>query len=370
MNKNKKEDNDKTLYNFDFEDKRKNKKKKENKKNNKKQESNHLNENEIIIGVTVHPEDKKNNKIKNKKDKTIIKKQKTNNKDTKKISKKSKKIILNNNFEEIDSEKEIENKNLKKRKKESNHVNKEKPRKRLKLLKWTSILVVLFIGLIFLLLSPIFNLNNIIVNGNDKISKSSIVDLSKLNNGENIFRINKKQIINSIKENGYIESVKIKRVLPDEIEINVTERTATFMIEYGTGYVYINNQGYILEMSNNKIDLPIIAGISTPSDEIIEANRLNNNDLEKLNIVLKIMSVAEINNIKSLITNIDISDDNDYKVTFGSAGKVAYLGDCSNIETRMLYVAAILTNEEGKSGEIFVNMNLNSENPFFRESVR
>ena len=55
---------------------------------------------------------------------------------------------------------------------------------------------------------------------------------------------------------------------------------------------------------------------------------------------------------------------------FDSEQKIAYLGDCSDLETRMLYLAAILEKEKGNPGEIFVNINLNTDDAFFRESVQ
>ena len=49
--------------------------------------------------------------------------------------------------------------------------------------------------------------------------------------------------------------------------------------------------------------------------------------------------------------------------------KTVYLGDCTNLDTRMLFVKTILEKEKNNAGEIFVNMNLNEKNPFFREKV-
>ena len=75
------------------------------------------------------------------------------------------------------------------------------------------------------------------------------------------------------------------------------------------------------------------------------------------------------NDIIDLITAINISDSQDYKLIFGSENKSAYIGDCSMLGTRMLFVKTILERESGNSGEIFVNMELNSEYPYFREQV-
>ena len=49
--------------------------------------------------------------------------------------------------------------------------------------------------------------------------------------------------------------------------------------------------------------------------------------------------------------------------------KTVHLGDCSMLDERILWVKTILKKEQGVPGEIFVNMNLNIENPFFRERV-
>ena len=125
----------------------------------------------------------------------------------------------------------------------------------------------------------------------------------------------------------------------------------------------------MIELTSIKKNLPILTGISTSKENYKEGNRLNETDLSKLENVIKIMNSAENTGIKNKISRIDIEDDTNFKLYFDEENKVAYLGDCSNIETRMLYLSGILEKEKGKKGEIFVNMNLNTENAFFREDV-
>ena len=58
--------------------------------------------------------------------------------------------------------------------------------------------------------------------------------------------------------------------------------------------------------------------------------------------------------IKQVETNIvyseaiDVADESNYTLHFDGENKVAYLGDCSNIETRMLYLSGILDKEKDK----------------------
>ncbi|MCI8485736.1 MAG: FtsQ-type POTRA domain-containing protein [Clostridia bacterium] len=241
----------------------------------------------------------------------------------------------------------------------------------LKILKWISLGLIIIGIIICIILSPIFNIKNIKVKNNNKISYEQIVSLSSIQINNNTFKYSKNDIKNKIKENAYIEEVKVKRLLPDVFEIEVKERTARLMLLFGNAYVYINSQGYILEISNENINLPIIKGYKTEEENIIPGKRLCNEDLEKLSVVLKIIEFSQSEQILDKITGIDVEDEYDYKIIMEREQKIAHLGNCSMLEERILWVKTILNEIKDLPGDIFVNMNLNSERiePFFRERV-
>ena len=81
------------------------------------------------------------------------------------------------------------------------------------------------------------------------------------------------------------------------------------------------------------------------------------------------MEVANSEGLLNLITYIDIENIQDYKFIMDSEEKTVYLGDCSSLDERMLWVKSILEKEKGIAGEIIVNMDLNIDKPFFRERV-
>ena len=226
-------------------------------------------------------------------------------------------------------------------------------------------------GIVFAMLSPMFNITSIVVNGNSKISSETIISLSGLEIDQNIFRFNSNNVKNNIKQNAYIDSVEIKREFPDTIEIVVEEREPTFMLTYGNAYVYINNQGYILEITSKKGDFPILTGYETPSEQIIEGNRLNTEDLGKLNDVLKIMEAISSggNKVIDLITSIDISNSTNYILTLDKEKKTIYLGDTSNLSTKVLWINRLLEEEKKNEGTMYLNINLNTDLPYFREKV-
>lgn len=87
----------------------------------------------------------------------------------------------------------------------------------------------------FLCLSPMFNLQEIDVENNNSISSETIQSLSQMELYKNIFLINKSETRKHIEENPYIDSVKISRVFPNKMKIEVKEREEKYQIEFAEG---------------------------------------------------------------------------------------------------------------------------------------
>lgn len=280
--------------------------------------------------------------------------------DDKEKNKKNKKTSVNTNKNK---------QNAKKKLTKQQQIAIKKKKAILKIVKVLTLIIVLIGVSIYVALSPLFNIKEINVTGNSKLSKEEIISLSELKTDENTFKVSKKNIKNKVKANAYIENVKIRRKLPDKVEIIVVERVATYMIPFANSYIYINNQGYMLEITSQKAGMPAIVGISTPEEELHEGQRLISEDLVKLGEVLQIMESANANELVDLITKIDISNRQDYILTLEKEKKAIHLGDVSNLSTKMAYVKKILNDEKGVEGEILVNTDLTNKGAVFREKV-
>mgnify|MGYP004507096215 CR=1 FL=1 len=265
--------------------------------------------------------------------------------------------------------KKIRQENIKKvTKKQAKIIRKKKRIK--KIIKTILLLAIIIGGICFALISPIFNVADIEVKGNEKIASDTIISLSQLQIGQNLFRFNKNKVSYEIKTNAYIENVKIQRKIPNKIEIIIEEREQNYNVEFLNGYAYINNQGYILEISEQKLDLPVIKGISTQQEQIVEGNRLNEDDLEKLEIIIQIMNICKSYNLDNKVSSIDMTDKNDYIMEMNEEKKIIHLGNEKNLTNKMLYVPAILKENEGKEGTIYLNGDINVDfKPRFKEKV-
>ena len=320
-----------------------------NKKNNKNDKYN--SDNEIIIGVTTKPTEK----VRVEKKKTTTR---TNTKSTpekkgniiEKNRKSTKNNIKNTNRTEWDKEKRIKKINRK------------------KVIFSISMVLVISIGaLIFYLTTPAFNITNLDIYGNEKNTLDTYISLSKINIGTtNIFAVKRGDIRNNIKVNPYVEDITISRKLPNRLEIYITERKVLYQIEYLNKYIYIDGQGYILEISEEKENVPIIKGFVTIEENIQLGQRLKNEDLIKLNVVAKIINHCKYNAIENKITNIDVTDETNYIVEFKKDKKTVYIGDASNLSERLSLLKTILKNEKNKPIEIFMNGKVNEDDVYIR----
>lgn len=259
-------------------------------------------------------------------------------------------------------------------KKTSNYLEeekrKQKAKKRIGKILKIFLIFAIFIGIIlFAMLSPVFQISQVQVINNSKVSSDTILSLSRLEIGENLFRFSKKKVEEAIKENPYIEDVSISRSFPNQVKIEVKERVASFQIAYADSYVYLNNQGYLLEISPEKNEFPILEGYQTKEENIKEGNRICTEDLEKLEEVLKIVGAAKSYGLYEKITRINMEDKNNYQLILETEQKTIHLGTASDLNTKMPNIQMLLEQEAGVAGDYFLNIDLNKRNPYFRERV-
>ena len=309
----------------------KNKSKIKNKKEATKEDNSFDFDDEIVIGISKNEETKKENRKKSKK--------------------KTKKNKINNT-------------------RISNETNEKKPKtKKHKMAKYVFLFIIIIGAIIAFMMSPVFDVKKINVIGNSKLTVDEVKSLSGIEIGKNAFMMSMGKAQRNIKENPYVEDVIVSRSLPSEINIEVTERVATYMIEFVNGFVYINNQGYMLEISDQKIQAPMISGVNTPIEEFEAGNRLNKDDLQKLETVLKIMETMNSYGLAELISEINIADKSNYIIQMESEGKTVYLGNASNLNKRIELLKEIVEKEKGIQSEVFINKDINKYNVYTREKI-
>jgi len=318
------------------------KKEKSNKKI--KQDTKYNAENEIIIGVTTKPKEK----VRVEKKKATRTNIKTSHNKNRRASNKN---VSSKNQKRINTKKQ----NV--RNKFNEDTTKEKQIKKLNIKKIIISIVILLLisigGTIYYLTTPVFNVSSIMVYGNEKNSTDTYISLSGIKiNETNIFAFTTNNIVDKIKENPYVSEVKIERKLPNVVELHITERKVDYQISHMNSYVYLDNQGYILEISEEMKEVPAIEGILSTEENIEVGQRVANKELVKLDTVLKIVNYIKYNSIETKLTSIDVSNTSNYILEFAEEEKKAYIGDSSSITEKMTAVAKILEIEKKNKGII------------------
>ena len=327
-------------------------------------------EDDYIIGISDNKTTKKKTKKSSKKTKTSIKDDDRNNIATGEI--------------DINVTKEVKPKVKSKPKKETIKIEKKK-REPVKvetqgdyrLLKILLVICGLLLFVIFLRFSPSFNLNTIVIENNYLVSQEEIEGLLGVEKGTNLFALNKKQLEKRIEENPYIAEATISRKLPDTLKIDIKERQERYYVEYEEGsFAILDGQGFVLSKEITSKDLVGLVGLESDFNDLIsrresEGNvRINDEDLKKLDLVAKIVDTAASNEVLTYIKTIDISNMNDVKLNLPQEGKVVYMQNCSDLNTKIQWIKTLVLAEQGKSGIIFFTDEYSNENrAVFRENV-
>jgi cell division septal protein FtsQ len=117
--------------------------------------------------------------------------------------------------------------------------------------KITAILFMLgalVFGFNYLYNSKYFKIKSVIVNGNSHYSSEQVITIADVAVGANIFEINKKNIEDKLAaELTWVNSISLRKVFPDRIEISITERKPYIRLVYGGKYFILDKEAVVLD---------------------------------------------------------------------------------------------------------------------------
>ena len=203
-----------------------------------------------------------------------------------------------------------------------------------------------------------------------KITKDQVISLSGLKVGDKLYKNLRSEIAEKIEKNPYVKNVQIERNFSGKLKIIVTQRMPEYLMNYSGEYIYIDKEGYILEVNKENNGKIILIGLSTDCSELSIGNskiRLNKEDLEKLEVTNNIISALKSNDIQNKINTIDVGNKQDIILQLDEDQKTVHIGSGDDLNTRVLYMKKILETESGRSGIIYVNGDLDESYVYFKE---
>jgi cell division protein FtsQ len=238
--------------------------------------------------------------------------------------------------------------------------------KRRRVVKRVAIAIIILIagGMIFAVKSNFFNVKKVAILGNPMMSGEDVKSRTENLIGQNIFFINKQNIINEAKKNPYVESVDIKKVYPKEVDIKIAEKQGIYCIDK-EGQKYVLDGGTILLEKTDNIEnrkLVNIIGIDLINTE------LGNKTIDNSRVVALLDTFYQIikkNPTNYNIDSIDVTDLMNIKIYIGKVeGK---LGNDENIPDKMNKLLHIIENPNIGIVEGYVDVGFNGAPVYYKK---
>ncbi len=128
--------------------------------------------------------------------------------------------------------------------------------------------VGLLYGYRFITSHPYFEIKKIHITGNDRLTNGDIINCSKVNLGTNCIDMNLGEVKNNLSSNPWIQSVSVRRDLPNRLCISIVEKTPMFWLRQGDGLYFADARGKVIApMHPGEIaSLPVLDNAAADTD--------------------------------------------------------------------------------------------------------
>ncbi len=118
--------------------------------------------------------------------------------------------------------------------------------------------------------SPRFAVANIAVEGVQRLSSQRVARAAGVATGNNIFDIDEDSSAARVKSDPWVESVKVRKELPDTLHIQVVERDPRLLAGIAGKLFLVDAKGFVFKEAEpgDPIDFPVVTGLS--ADELAQ----------------------------------------------------------------------------------------------------
>ncbi len=178
--------------------------------------------------------------------------------------------------------------------------------------------------------------------GITKYDPNEVIKTSQIENGDNMFMVNKFEVANRILDTyPYIEQIKIRRRLPDTFTFEITERVPAAYVESEGSRWLVDKKGYLLEMLSEEdgTTVPKITGVEVLAPHAGGELVLRNDaQLEPLREVLSALSSS---GMIEKVVRIDVEKLYDVNIVYGDRFLVK-LGDTGELSRKIEMLRVVI----------------------------
>ncbi len=174
-----------------------------------------------------------------------------------------------------------------------------------------------------LLEDPWFRVNEVEVEGTQKISRETVLSLIELEGMPNLFTLRLGEVAKRLEQHPWIEEVKVRKVFPNKISIRIEERRPIAILQLEEPY-YIDTKGVIFSPvgDGDELNYPFLTGLSRQS--------LEKDPLQAKGLIMKALEFLRIVNQEKAFPPEEISE-----IHMEKAFGLQYFTKTEGIEVRM-----------------------------------
>jgi cell division protein FtsQ len=182
--------------------------------------------------------------------------------------------------------------------------------------------------------------DNITISGNTNVSRSQVLDVMASDLDRNVFFVPLEQRQQQLERIPWIKSASVMRLLPNKLEILITERTPVAFVEDNSHIQLVDADGVIMDLPKHettKYSFPVILGISDSEPLSMRAARMK----------IYTQFIKELDSggahYSAGVSDVDLSDPDDLKatVTDPKGAVLVHLGTSNFLDHFKTYVAHV-----------------------------
>lgn len=173
--------------------------------------------------------------------------------------------------------------------------------------------VALFAGCIVF-----FRVQTVEAAGNRRYTAEEIISVSGVEIGDYLALLDKNYIVRKIRaELPYVESVSIKRDLPDSVLITVEESTAAAAVEANGSWWLINSSGKLLEEVSSPGSHAVLTGLTPISPKVGSVAQLAAESAIRWEYAMQFLRVLEDMELSGELVSLDCSSAGEFTARYG-----------------------------------------------------
>lgn len=165
-----------------------------------------------------------------------------------------------------------------------------------------------------------FRVGDVVVQGNHRYTTEQIIEVTGVREGDNLFALNASKISRELQNRlPYIQSVSVRRMLPDTLSITVTEGKSAAAVAQGSKWWLMDQDGKLLEEGTSPGDCAVVTGITPLAPAVGTYLASGEEQAGRVEDLRTLLETLGENDLLDGLDSVELSED--YRITFVYDGR-------------------------------------------------